>query len=140
MAACGIVFAALGGPLARALTPDDDVARIAERLLWVAAFFQVLDAINIVLRGALRGAKDVKVPMMIGIVVIWTSSPTAAFLLGKYVGWGALGGWCGFVLETVLSSMLFAIRWKRGAWRDAYTASTPRSPDPSCPALPEAAE
>ncbi len=123
MAACGVVFAVFGGALARAFTPDPEVARIARRLLWVAAGFQILDAINIVLRGSLRGAKDVKVAAVIGIAVVWTCVPTAAFMLGKLAGWGALGGWCGFVLETLLASMLFWRRWNRGAWRMKWAPS-----------------
>lgn len=120
MAACGVVFGVLGGPLARLMTPDDATAEIAKHLLWIAAVFQVLDAINIVLRGALRGAKDVRWPAIIGIAVVWTCVPGAAFLLGKLAGWGAIGGWCGFIAETVLASIFFWIRWKRGAWRSAY--------------------
>jgi MATE family multidrug resistance protein len=120
MAACGVVFAVFGGALARSFTGDPEVARIAQRLLWVAAGFQVLDAVNIVLRGSLRGAKDVRVAAVIGIAVIWTCVPTAAYLLGRRAGWGALGGWCGFVFETLLSSVLFWRRWHRGAWRASF--------------------
>jgi MATE family multidrug resistance protein len=120
MAACGVVFAAFGDGIAHAFTPDREVARVATVLLLVAAGFQILDAINIVLRGALRGAKDVRVAALIGIGVVWTCVPTAAFVLGKLAGWGAVGGWCGFIAETLLSSVLFARRWRRGAWREDY--------------------
>ncbi len=117
MAACGIAFATLGSVIARAFTPDAEVRHVVVRLLMVAAVFQVLDAANIVLRGALRGAKDVRVPAYIGIGVIWTCVPTAAYVLGKLAGWGAVGGWVGFIGETVFATILFTWRWRRGAWR-----------------------
>lgn len=120
MAACGIVFAVGGGVIARAFTTDPAVAHVARTLLWIAAGFQVLDAANLVLRGALRGAKDVRVPMLLGIGIVWTCIPTAALVLGRWAGWGAVGGWCGFVLETALSAALFSMRWKRGGWRKTY--------------------
>jgi MATE family multidrug resistance protein len=120
MASCGVVFAVAGGVIARAFTSDAVVSAIAQRLLWVAAIFQVLDAINIVLRGALRGAKDVRVPAYIGIAVVWTCVPTAALVLGKWAHMGSVGGWYGFVVETCLASALFALRWKQGAWRMDY--------------------
>ena len=82
---------------------------------------QVLDAVGIVLRGALRGAKDVRAAALIGIGVIWTCVPPAAFLLGKVAGWGALGGWMGFLAETTLSATLYWKRYRRGAWRLDYT-------------------
>ena len=39
---------------------------------------QVLDAVNIVCRGSLRGAKDVRVAALIGVTSIWLCIPTAA--------------------------------------------------------------
>ncbi len=117
MAMCGVVFAIFGGTIASLFTDDLGVVSIAKRLLLIAAVFQVLDAINIVLRGALRGAKDVRVVAFLGITIIWTCIPTAAFVLGKLLGWGAIGGWCGFIAETTLSAILFGRRWARGAWR-----------------------
>ncbi len=123
MAACGVVFAVLGGTIARAFTDDPIVAQTAQRLLWVAAVFQVLDAVNIVLRGALRGAKDVRFAAFLGIAIVWTCVPTAAFLLGKLAGLGALGGWLGFIAETALGAALFWHRWQRGAWRATAVAS-----------------
>jgi MATE family multidrug resistance protein len=73
-----------------------------------------------VLRGALRGAKDVRVPAFIGVAVIWACVPTAAFLLGRVAGLGSVGGWLGFIAETTVGTVLFMRRWRRGAWRAAY--------------------
>jgi multidrug resistance protein, MATE family len=120
MASCGVVFALFGGAIARAFTSDTEVASIARSLLLLAALFQVLDAFNVVLRGSLRGAEDVRVPAFLGIAIVWTCVPTAAFFLGKLAGWGAIGGWCGFVGETILATILFGRRWSHGSWRKRY--------------------
>ena len=120
MALCGVGFAIFGGALARMFSADETVALLARRLLFVAAVFQVLDAVNIVLRGALRGAKDVRAVALLGVFVVWSCVPTAAYVLGKLAGLGALGGWLGFVAETTLGAALFWRRWTRGGWRLAY--------------------
>ncbi len=120
MASCGVVFALFGHVIAQAFTSDAAVVAIARRLLLAAALFQVLDAFNVVLRGSLRGAEDVRVPAFLGIAIIWTCVPTAAFFLGKLAGWGALGGWCGFLAETTFATILFGRRWSRGGWRRKY--------------------
>jgi multidrug resistance protein, MATE family len=122
MTSCGILFALGGGLLVRTFTDDAVVASVARRLLLIAAAFQVLDAVGIVLRGALRGARDVRVPALIGVAVVWTCIPTAALLLGRYAGWGAAGGWCGFLAETTIGAILYAVRWRRGSWRRAFAA------------------
>lgn len=120
MAACGVVFALLGGPLARFFTDEESVVAITTRLLLVASVFQLLDAANMVLRGALRGAKDVRFVAVVGITVVWLSIPGAAWLLGRHAGLGALGGWLGFVAETTLGAAILFVRYRRGAWRRAY--------------------
>lgn len=120
MAICGIVFGTLGGAIARFFSADNDVIAAATTLLLAAAVFQVLDAVNIVLRGALRGAKDVRGVAVIGVLVVWTFLPTSAYFLGKLAGLGALGGWIGFIGETTFSAALFWWRWKRGGWRQDY--------------------
>jgi MATE family multidrug resistance protein len=124
MTACGVVFAVTGGHIAAWFTEDPAAAHVARRLLLVAAAFQVMDAVAIVLKGSLRGAKDVRVPALIGVGVVWCCVPTAALLLGRMAGWGAAGGWFGFLAETGLGAVLFSYRWRRGAWRDAYAPRT----------------
>jgi MATE family multidrug resistance protein len=120
MATCGLVFASASHPIARAFTSDARVAAIATVLLIIASLFQVFDAVALVLRGALRGAKDVRVPAAIGITVAWTFVPTAALVLGRALGWGAIGAWLGFLAETIAGAGLYAWRWRRGHWRSAY--------------------
>jgi MATE family multidrug resistance protein len=120
MTACGIVFAFGGDAIVGAFTGDPDVARIARVLLRIAAAFQVVDAISIVLRGAVRGAKDVHVPALIGVAIVWTCVPTAAILLGRVAGLGAAGGWYGFLGETTLGAVFFGLRWRAGSWRARY--------------------
>jgi MATE family multidrug resistance protein len=128
MAACAVVFALEGSAIAGTFSNDPAVTAVAKRLLSIAAAFQVLDAVAIVLRGALRGAKDVRIPAAIGVAVAWTFIPTSAWVLGRVLGWGAAGGWVGFVGETSLGAALFAWRWSRGGWRAAYPSLGPRAP------------
>src|SRR6185369_8754781 len=119
MSACGVVFAISGAGLARAFSDDVEVVAIARRLFLVAAVFQTLDAVNMILRGALRGAKDVRWVAVIGTTVVWTCLPGAAILLGRFAHLGAVGAWIGFVFETTLASALLWMRWSRGGWRAA---------------------
>ncbi|MDB4937957.1 MAG: Multi antimicrobial extrusion protein [Labilithrix sp.] len=58
----------------------------------------------------------------LGISVIWLCVPTGAYFLGKLCGLGAIGGWIGFIGETTLGSILYWLRWTRGAWRKDYAA------------------
>jgi MATE family multidrug resistance protein len=125
MTLCGVAFALFGGMIARQFSHEHDVLRVVQRLLLVAAIFQLMDGITIVLRGALRGAKDVRMVMIIGISAAWVCIPGAAYFLGKVLGLGAVGGWLGFVAETTIASSLFWYRWTRGSWRAQYVSREP---------------
>ena len=71
-------------------------------------------------RGALRGAKDVRIAAAIGIGTMWLFIPTAAWFLGRQAGLGALGGWVGFLCETTVGGILVWLRWTKGSWRKNY--------------------
>jgi MATE family multidrug resistance protein len=136
MAACGVVFGLFGRGLGRAFSDDEAVILIVRNLLLVAAVFQLLDAANIVLRSALRGAKDVRFVAIVGICIVWVCIPGSAFLFGKLAGLGALGGWLGFVAETTIAATVLYFRYRRGSWRLAYGPS--RSDDAILTAVPAA--
>jgi len=135
MTLCGVVFALFGATLAGAFTADAEVIRVARRLFLVAAVFQTFDAVNMILRGALRGAKDVRWVAVVGTTVAWVCIPTAAFLLGRVLGWGAVGGWIGFVFETTVGAALLWRRWSRGPWRAAFGEGASRLGPAETPVL-----
>ena len=128
MTACGVVFTLAGASIAAAFAEDAEVVLVARRLLLVAAVFQALDAVNIVLRGSLRGAKDVRWVAVAGTTIVWICVPGAALVLGRFAGFGALGGWIGFVFETTVASAVLWRRWSRGSWRAAF-GERPRASD-----------
>lgn len=128
MSLCGLAFGFFGASIARVFSEDVAVVEVAQRLFLVAAVFQALDAVNMILRGALRGAKDVRWVAVVGPLVVWICVPGTAFVLGRMLGWGAFGGWIGFVLETTFGAILVGLRWYRGPWRSAFAREASRTP------------
>jgi MATE family multidrug resistance protein len=125
MAVGGLVFALCGGALAAWFSDDARVVTVARRLLLLGGAFGALDAINVILRGALRGAKDVRWVMLVGTTLAWIAVPGSALVLGRIAGLGAVGAWVGFLIEAGLAGALFWRRWARGAWREAHVAASP---------------
>lgn len=112
---CSAVFALGGGWIAAAFTSDPDLAHITIRLLYVAAVFQVFDAANMVVRSVLRGAGDVRVPAVIGIVTSWVCTPPLGWFLSLHLGLGAVGTWIGLCAEIMVGA---TILWWRLAGTD----------------------
>ena len=130
MVMVGIFLATCGHWLSGLFTDDPLIVQRTARVLLLAGVFQVLDAVNIVMRGALRGARDVRVAAMVGICVLWTTVPTVTWLLGRVAGWGVLGGWCSFVVETAICAALYTYRWRYGRWRVQPQVAAPAALPP----------
>jgi MATE family multidrug resistance protein len=122
--ACLVLFAVLGGLIARSMSAGDAaLAARATQLLHVALFFLVADAANVIARGVLRGASDVRYAAVVGIATSWLTTPPLAWLLGMTLGMGAVGGWIGLAIEIVVGASLFWLRVWRGGWRPAAAAA-----------------
>jgi MATE family, multidrug efflux pump len=122
--ACSIALALLGGTIANALSSDDlALAHMATTLMHVSLAFLIADAANVIARGVLRGASDVKYAAVVGILTSWFTTPPIAWLLGIHFGLGAPGGWMGLAGEVIVGASLFWLRVVRGGWRAAARAS-----------------
>jgi multidrug resistance protein, MATE family len=119
-----LLVALLGANVAGALSGDDrELAAVATTLLHVSMLFLVSDAANVVGRGALRGASDVKWAARVAVLTSWLATPPLAWLLGVHFGWGAAGGWIAIALEIAIGAALFWQRIVRGGWLVAAQAA-----------------
>lgn len=123
-ATCLVGYALLGGLVVSALSSGDGaLAARAGLLLHVSLAFLVADAANVIARGVLRGAGDVKFAAAVGIVTSWLTTPPLAWWLGVRCGMGAVGGWIGLAIEIVVGASLYWLRVARGGWRPAAKAA-----------------
>jgi MATE family multidrug resistance protein len=123
-AVCCVLYAVLGGTIAHAMASGDPaLGARATTLVHVSLLFLVADASNVIARGILRGASDVRYAAVVGIATSWLTTPPLAWLLGVEAGLGAVGGWLGLALEIVVGAALFALRVHRGGWRPAAAAA-----------------
>ncbi|MDX2088590.1 MAG: MATE family efflux transporter [Kofleriaceae bacterium] len=122
-AVCCLVFAILGGTIVTAMTADGELAARATTLVHIGLAFLIADAANVIARGVLRGASDVRYAAIVGIATSWLTTPPLAWLLGKTAGLGVAGGWIGLALEIFAGASLFWLRVVRGGWRPAAAAA-----------------
>lgn len=116
----GLFFLA-GDRIAGWFVGDPQVVRMAAGLLIVAGFFQLVDGMQVVSAGALRGMNDVRLPAWIAFIAYWAIAlPVGAALgLPRWAGFGAAGVWAGLASGLAVAAVLLGIR----AWRMAGRAS-----------------
>jgi MATE family multidrug resistance protein len=112
-----------GGWVASHFTQDAELLHMAQQLLYVAAAFQVADAINIIARSVLQGTGDVRFCALAGIMLAWMMTPPLTWLLAYRAGLGAFGGWLGLCLEIFVTAIIFWIRVRGTRWHAAADRS-----------------
>ena len=83
---------------------------IALRLLWVAALFQIVDGVQAIAAGALRGYRDTAVPMAIAALGYWGIGFAGGWALAFPFGLGAVGLWWGLALGLAIVAVLLTVR------------------------------
>jgi len=121
---CLVVYAVLGAMITHAMAGGSAaLAARATTLVHVSFAFLVADAANVIARGVLRGASDVRYAAVVGIVTSWLAIPPLTWFLGIACGLGAVGGWIGLSVEIIVGAALFWLRVIRGGWRPAAAAA-----------------
>jgi multidrug resistance protein, MATE family len=102
-------------------TTDGAVRTLASLLIQIVAGFQLSFVLYAVGRAVLRGLGDLRFTACVTVGVAWICTPTLGLVLGRYLGWGVMGGWCGVAAEVTLASMLYFVRLETGGWSKAAT-------------------
>lgn len=90
---------------------NQGVIQLAVQLLYLAAFFQIFDALQVTSQGALRGLKDTFWPMLISLVCYWVIGYGFALLLGFYADLGARGLWMGLIVGLLSAGLVLSSRF-----------------------------
>jgi MATE family multidrug resistance protein len=103
--------------LMRMYVADPDVIALGRPLLALGAAFQLFDALQIVVGGALRGAGDTRWPFLAQTSLAWAVRLPLAWLFAVTLGYGVVGAWYAeFVFILSLAGALL-LRFRGGAWK-----------------------
>ncbi len=113
MGSFGIMFIILRNFLPTLYIEDPVVIEIASSLIIIAAIFQVVDGLQVVGIGLLRGLTDLKAPMVIAFIAYWIIGLPVAYLLGFTFEFGVEGVWISFVVGLSIAAVFFIRRFQR---------------------------
>ncbi len=150
-----VIYLVLPGPLIGLFIDPADPERpmilaIGVSLLAVAALFQLVDGLQVIALGLLRGLHDTRVPMIYAAISYWVIGIPTSYVLGFVLGWRGVGIWLGLVVGLALAATLLILRfWSQIARRAApagpiwpscrpFAASSSSSGPPFCAPAPSA--
>ena len=103
---------------------NDAVMRFALRYVVICAAFQIVDGLQVVCIGLLRGLQDTRVPMWIAIFSYWVPGFGLAAGLGLFTPLADIGVWIGIAAGLATAASLLLWRWHR---REALGLLHPRA-------------
>ncbi|MFU8824257.1 MATE family efflux transporter [Yoonia sp.] len=86
-------------------------------LVMIAGLFQLVDGLQVVVLGLLRGVQDTTVPMIMATFSYWVIGLPTSYLLAFYWGFGGVGIWAGLVLGLLVAAVLLMWRFWAGSVR-----------------------
>ena len=113
MSCSGLILFLFARPIARIYTPNVTVVSAGATLLLVAAVFQLFDGLQVVATGALRGAGNTRVPMLVNLAGYWLIGLPLGAWMSFSLRLGALGMWVGLCLALVLIGSILLAAWSR---------------------------
>lgn len=87
------------------------VVALAKVLLGVAAVFQIVDGIQVTAAGALRGLKDTRIPLLIGILAYWCIGLLVGYCLAYWANLGGVGLWWGLAVGLLFAALTLSWRF-----------------------------
>ncbi|KIQ02721.1 multidrug transporter MatE [Agrobacterium tumefaciens] len=99
-----------------------DVLAYASTLVIIAGVFQLVDGMQVVAAGLLRGLKDARVPMILALISYWPIGFALAWVAAFPLGFGGPGVWFGFVVGLSAAALLLTTRFYVMVKRQMQTA------------------
>ncbi|MGD9475951.1 MATE family efflux transporter [Shinella sp. G-2] len=114
----GILFALIPTTLAsifldKAGKDSAAVLAIAGPFVVIAGVFQLVDGLQAIAAGLLRGLKDTRIPMVMALISYWPIGFLCAWFFAFPAGFGGVGVWFGFVSGLAAAAVLLNWRFYR---------------------------
>lgn len=97
-------------PIASLYTTDGQIIGLATQFFIYAALFQLSDAIQAPVQGALRGYKDVNMTFIMAIVSYWVLGLPIGYLMATFTDLGPYGYWIGLIAGLTVGAITLTLR------------------------------
>lgn len=111
-----LILALLGRILVGIFTKDPEITEIVTQLLFFQILLDPMRVSNEILVNSLNVLKDVKFPVIVGIVTTYILVIPLSYLFVSKFGMGLRAVWIIFILDEALRRLLFTLRFKSGKW------------------------
>lgn len=106
---------------------------VGRMLMIIMAVWGVVDAVNLIMAGALKGAGDTRFVMWYSLAVAWGVLVPGQFLIVFWWEAGVIAAWCWTAFYILVLSLGLFLRFRKGCWRDIDVLGAPAPVPPDHP-------
>ncbi len=118
--ACSMIMIAIvnliKNPVIGIFTDIPEVHSYVSILLLYSAYIEFGRSLNLIYIGGLKGAGDVRFPVLYGIFSNWSIQVLLSYILGIKCGLGLVGFWLGIGTDETTRGFVMLWRWKSRRW------------------------
>lgn len=103
-------------PVISLFTRAEDITSIVRNLLLLSILVEFGRSLNLIWIGGLKGAGDIRFPVLYGMCSNWGIMVLLSWLLGLKFGWGVAGCWFGIGLDETTRGIVMIFRWISKRW------------------------
>ncbi|PLR98853.1 MATE family efflux transporter [Bacillus sp. T33-2] len=107
---CGVILFMLRTEIASIYSNETQVIELTAQFLLYAFFFQLSDAVQAPIQGALRGYKDVNITFIMSLVSYWVIGLPLGYYLANFTGLNAFGYWIGLIAGLAAGAICLSTR------------------------------
>jgi len=104
-------------PIIGVFTDIPEVYSLVATLLIYSTYIEFGRSLNLIYVGALKGAGDIKFPVLYAIFSNWVILVLGSYLLGIKCGLGLVGFWLGIGTDETTRGIVMLLRWKSKRWQ-----------------------
>jgi multidrug resistance protein, MATE family len=108
----GAILLLFREPISTLYTDNQQVSALIVHFLLYAVFFQLSDAIQAPVQGALRGYKDVNITFIMALISYWIIGLPLGYILAKFTEFGPYGYWIGLISGLTAGAITLSWRLK----------------------------
>ena len=112
-----VVVNLIKNPVIRIFTDIPEVHSLVYTLLLYSAYIEFGRSLNLIYIGGLKGAGDVRFPVLYGIFSNWAIQVLLSYILGIRLGLGLVGFWLGIGTDETTRGLVMLFRWKSRRWQ-----------------------
>lgn len=112
-----LIINMLKHPIVSIFTDIPEVHDLVCTLLVYSIYIEFGRALNLVYVNALKGAGDVRFPVLYGMFSNWCIMVLGSYILGLKCGLGLIGFWLGIGTDETTRGIVMLLRWKSRRWQ-----------------------